>query len=91
MDNRTPVVTTSAPSPLPRLLSREELHLRLRPNLKSQSFLNWLWKATHRHGFPRPLLLAGRSVAWREDEVRDWVESRPRSNRQNGPRCSRAA
>lgn len=91
MNSTSPVVTTSAPTPLPRLLSREELHACLRPRLLAQSFVNWLWKATHRHGFPRPLLLAGRSVAWREDEVRAWVESRPRSHRDNGPRRTQAA
>lgn len=29
--------------------------------------------------FPRPVRLGPRSVAWREREVRDWIESRPPS------------
>ncbi len=29
--------------------------------------------------FPRPVRLGPRAVAWREKEVRDWIESRPPS------------
>lgn len=27
--------------------------------------------------FPKPLKLSARSVAWREDEIQKWIESRP--------------
>jgi prophage regulatory protein len=29
--------------------------------------------------FPAPLKLGSRSVAWRSDEIREWIESRPRT------------
>jgi predicted DNA-binding transcriptional regulator AlpA len=80
-DNSTALAHT-----FPRLLSRDELHALLRPGMRPTSFFNWLWKATRLHQFPRPLVIAGRTVAWREDEVGAWIESRPRSSRENGPR-----
>ena len=35
------------------------------------------WMA--RDAFPRPLKLSGSAIAWRESEVRDWLNSRPRA------------
>lgn len=29
--------------------------------------------------FPRPRRLGARSVAWREDEVLEWIETRPKA------------
>lgn len=29
--------------------------------------------------FPRPVRLGPRAVAWREKEIRDWIQSRPPS------------
>jgi hypothetical protein len=64
--------------PLPRLLSRVELHALIGRGQRAGSFTNWLYRATRLHGFPRPVLMGARAVAWREDEVRAWLESRPR-------------
>lgn len=71
---------------IPRLLRREQLHELLGRGQKRGSFSNWLARATAERGFPRPIVIAGRSVAWREDEVAAWVDSRPRSDASRSPR-----
>ena len=35
-----------------------------------------LYSAMELHGFPRPVKIGLRSVAWIEDEVDDWIRSR---------------
>ncbi len=37
-----------------------------------------LWRFERRGTFPRRIRLGANSVGWLEDEVRDWVNSRPR-------------
>jgi prophage regulatory protein len=35
-----------------------------------------LYSAMELHGFPRPIKIGNRSVAWIEDEVDSWIRSR---------------
>lgn len=58
--------------PLCRLLDRSEV-LKLVP--VSYPTL-WEWMRTGR--FPRALRIGEQKLAWREDEIRDWINSRPR-------------
>ena len=37
-----------------------------------------LWGMMRRGEFPKALRIGQQKVAWREDEVRQWIESRPR-------------
>jgi prophage regulatory protein len=37
-----------------------------------------LWRLEQRSEFPRKIVLSPNRVGWLEDEVRDWIESRPR-------------
>lgn len=37
-----------------------------------------VYDAMKNSSFPRPVRLGTRSVAWRDDEIQAWVESRPR-------------
>jgi prophage regulatory protein len=37
-----------------------------------------LWGMMRRGEFPKALRISQQRVAWREDEVREWIESRPR-------------
>jgi predicted DNA-binding transcriptional regulator AlpA len=39
----------------------------------------WLWRAIRRGAFPAPMKLSRGVVAWREDEVLDWIATRPRA------------
>ena len=36
--------------------------------------------------FPRPRKISERASAWREDEIRDWIESRPVASADGTPR-----
>jgi predicted DNA-binding transcriptional regulator AlpA len=71
---------------LPRFLSRRILHEHLRPGLSARAFDNWLLKATRLWGFPQPVRLGARSVAWSDVDVAAWVASRPRGGRFDGKR-----
>ncbi len=37
-----------------------------------------IWELMRRGEFPKALLIGQQKVAWREDEIREWIESRPR-------------
>lgn len=62
-----------------RMLGRQQLHALIGRDMQPRSFSQFLWRAIHRHGFPRPFKMGFRSVAWREDEVALWLDSRERS------------
>jgi len=55
-----------------RLLTKKQLR-KLIPLAYST-----LWELMRRGEFPKALRLGRQRVAWREDEVREWIESRPR-------------
>jgi predicted DNA-binding transcriptional regulator AlpA len=58
-----------------RLLTYEDLH-----TLKGISFTKtWIVELMKRDLFPRALKITNQSIAWREDEVDTWIESRPRA------------
>ena len=38
-----------------------------------------LWRRVRAGSFPAPVRLGERIVAWREVDIREWVESRPRA------------
>jgi len=38
-----------------------------------------MYRAITDGAFPRPRSLGARSVAWREDEVLEWIETRPKA------------
>ena len=62
---------------LPRLLKRREVEKATRLSRAT------LYRLMSSGKFPRPVCLGARSVAWREDEVAAWIESRPASNSQS--------
>lgn len=35
-----------------------------------------LYRAMEKEGFPQPVKIGARSVAWRENEVIEWIDSR---------------
>jgi predicted DNA-binding transcriptional regulator AlpA len=35
-----------------------------------------VWRMIREHGFPRPIHLAGRRVAWRRIDVEKWLDAR---------------
>ena len=37
-----------------------------------------IWELMRRGEFPKALRIGQQKVAWREDEIREWIESRPR-------------
>jgi prophage regulatory protein len=39
-----------------------------------------LYKLVREGSFPAPVRIAARAVAWRSDQVDDWIESRPLSS-----------
>jgi len=67
---------------VPKTLNRmKELVTRLGV---SRSFIN---KMIANGEFPSPVVISASVVAWREDEILEWINSRPRS-RGNYPRPS---
>lgn len=64
-----------------RLLDRNEV-LKLVP--VSYPTL-WNWMRTGR--FPRALKIGEQKLAWREDEVRNWIETRPRQELKGDGEC----
>lgn len=71
---------------IPRLLVKPLLRKRIHPDMKPQSFANWLYKAIKERGFPAPIRTGKRSCAFREDEVLTWIEARERGGMFNGRR-----
>ncbi len=71
---------------LPNFLTRRALHAKLKPELTGPSFNNWLARARAKWGFPDPVSLSPRSVAWDEQAVLRWISSRPRGGRFDGRR-----
>jgi hypothetical protein len=71
---------------LPNFLPRRTLHQRLKPNLVPRAFDNWLARAMAKSGFPAPVRLGARSVAWDEQAVLRWIQSRPRGGIFDGKR-----
>ena len=65
--------TTLPPAPpVDRLLRRPEvLHIT------GLSCASSLKRAIAEAGFPRPVRLTARSIAWRQSAVFEWIESRP--------------
>lgn len=57
-----------------RLIRKKEL---LEMTGLSQTTL-WRWEKSGK--FPARIRLSGKRVAWREDEIMDWIENRPRGN-----------
>lgn len=53
------------------LLRRPEVERRC--GLSRSALYEWM----RRGDFPRPVKLGTRLVAWREADIRDWIESRP--------------
>lgn len=37
----------------------------------------WRWVKDTESGFPAPIRTGGNSVAWRSDQLQEWIESRP--------------
>ena len=40
---------------------------------------SWIYDAIEHGDFPKPVRVGVRAVAWHEDEVVAWIESRPRA------------
>jgi len=85
-------MSAPTPSAIPtlQLADREQLRLSLRPGLNKASFSNWLHRAIKEHGFPSPIRMGGRSVAWSVVSVTQWLEGRPRSGVFSGRRRGRS-
>ena len=43
-----------------------------------------IWELMRRGEFPKALRIGQKKVAWREDEIRGWIESRPRQELKGG-------
>lgn len=39
-----------------------------------------LYRAMRQGDFPEPLRISARAVRWRSDEIRTWIEDRPRAS-----------
>ena len=44
-----------------------------------------IWELMRRGAFPKALRIGAQKVAWREDEVRAWIDSRPRQELKGDP------
>ncbi len=44
-----------------------------------------IWGLMRRGEFPKALLIGQQKVAWREDEIREWIDSRPRQELKGDP------
>lgn len=42
---------------------------------------SWIYQEISEGRFPKPILLGKRSVAWIEQEIKDWMETRIKSSR----------
>lgn len=42
-----------------------------------------LWRWVKKRNFPKPIKIGEKCVAWHLDEVDDWLESRPRYDKQD--------
>ncbi|WP_432692364.1 helix-turn-helix transcriptional regulator [Morganella morganii] len=50
--------------------------LRVRDVMKKTSFKrSWVYVQMERGKFPRPVRIGGRSIAWVESEVNEWIAS----------------
>jgi prophage regulatory protein len=55
-----------------RLLRRSEVEARIGHGR------SWIYAAMQTGDFPQPVSIGPRSVAWVEDEIDQWIASRPR-------------
>lgn len=62
---------------LPRLLSAKQLHGIIGAGRSWGAFRIYLWRLARR-GELVPVKTGAHGVAWREDEVRAWLDTRPR-------------
>ena len=46
-----------------------------------------LYRHIERGTFPRPIVLGPRCVRWREDEIREWLESLPHTDAVGADSC----
>ena len=69
--------TSRAPSGDDRLLRLRQV-LEICPVSKAQ-----LYVLIKNEGFPRPLRIGARSVAWRESQVMRWIATRPEASDAN--------
>ena len=53
---------------------------RLNPEKGIDYCRDHLRRKVKAHEFPEPVALSDRRIAWREDEVDEWLASRPRRN-----------
>ncbi len=44
----------------------------------------YTYMASKAHGFPTPVRIGARAVAWRESEVLSWIESRTKTKEEGG-------
>jgi hypothetical protein len=58
--------------------------------MNKASFANWIFRAMKDYGFPQPVRVGLRSVAWSVPEVQVWLASRPRGGTFAGRRTKPA-
>lgn len=79
--------SATSPNPpgpaVPQLYDREQLRELPGRRQTAGSFTNWLYRTTKLYGFPRPVIVGDRAVAWRADEVAVWLAGRPRGGQRN--------
>ena len=66
-----------------KLLSRKQLEATLGIS-RSQ-----IYKQMRLGKFPEPITLSSKCVRWRAEEIREWVESRPRATGEHTPQVAR--
>jgi len=61
----------------------ENIALLRRPEVIAKTGLqkSSIYRAIQTEGFPAPIQLGKRAVAWRMDEIDAWIESRPSGTR----------
>lgn len=69
-----------APQPTGRLLRLDAVENLT--GLRKSSIYTYM--ASKAHGFPTPVRIGARAVAWRESEVLAWIESRTKTKEEGG-------
>lgn len=36
-----------------------------------------LWRLVHESDFPKPIFITSKAIGWREDQIDEWIRSRP--------------
>lgn len=60
-----------------RILSFREIHQRLRPGISERASRAYFWRLVREGKFPAPLKLSAHRIGWREEDIDEFLASRP--------------